>query len=102
MKRTVKACAGACLLSILVLSAATPMRAADNDRLIWAPSKTGDNAYKLRMGARFSGRCETSGGAEVSVSATKAGRVDQVSPAGFWDLLSRKRGIGTARSASET
>jgi hypothetical protein len=93
------ACAAACILFIPVLN--STVCAADNGRVIWAPSKTGDTSYKLRMGTKFVGPWDASAGAELSVSATKAGKVEAASPFGFWGNFSRKNGAGTARVVSE-
>jgi hypothetical protein len=65
----------------------------DNGALIWAPSKTGSNAYKLRAGLRLPGNWEPSAGAELSVRATPGGKIHRpAAPIRLWGLLSRKSG----------
>ena len=63
----------------------------EGNNLIWAPSKTGENAYRLRLGAQYSGSVDVSGGSDFSVSATKAGRVQAPPSVGIWGLLSRQK-----------
>ncbi len=95
---TVLARGVACGLSILVLLPAAAWSAEDRP-LIWSPSRTGINAYALKMGARFGQRW--SAGTEVSIAATTAGRVQEPPPVGLWGRFSRKNGTDTARSLSQ-
>ncbi|WP_156383016.1 hypothetical protein [Rhizobium sp. Root483D2] len=97
MMKTVVACAAACVLFV----AAGPVSADEGNNLIWAPSKTGENAYRLRLGAQYSGSVNVSGGSDFSVSATKAGRVQAPPSVGIWGLLSRKKKAGPAATASQ-
>lgn len=95
--------AAACVASILVFSSAPAAFAGDASGYVWTPSKTGSNAYKLRMGAKVpAGRWDVSAGPEVSVSANDSGRVAEGgASAGFWGLFTRSRGSGTARTTTQ-
>ena len=95
MMKTVVACAAACVLFV----AAGPVSADEGNNLIWAPSKTGENAYRLRLGAQYSGSVDVSGGSDFSVSATKAGRVQAPPSVGIWGLLSRQKKAGPAATS---
>ncbi|THK39962.1 hypothetical protein EHS39_02065 [Ensifer sp. MPMI2T] len=74
--------------------------AADDDPLIWAPAKTGTNAYKLRLGLRFPWSWDTSAGADFSMGAAPSGKIKPVAaPVRLWGMLSRKSGRAATRSS---
>ncbi|WEX87395.1 hypothetical protein PZN02_003780 [Sinorhizobium garamanticum] len=74
--------------------------AADDDPLIWAPAKTGTNAYRLRLGVRFPWRWDTTAGAEFSMGAAPSGKIKPVAaPMRLWGTLSRKSGQAATRSS---
>ncbi|WP_085031975.1 hypothetical protein [Ensifer aridi] len=76
--------------------------AADNDPLIWAPSKTGPNAYKLRLGVRLPGRWDTSAGADLSMGAAPSGKLNPPdAPVRLWGALSQKSGRRAAARISQ-
>ncbi|WP_425336155.1 hypothetical protein [Sinorhizobium numidicum] len=75
---------------------------ADNDLLIWAPSKTGTNAYKLRVGMRLPWRWDTSAGAELSMGAGPAGKINPPdAPVRLWGSFSRKSGRRAVTRSSQ-
>ncbi|PST24966.1 hypothetical protein C7U60_07350 [Mesorhizobium plurifarium] len=75
--------------------------AADDSPLIWSPSKTGANAYKLRFGVRRTGRWNTSAGAEVSMDATRSGKINPPgAPVRLWGTASRESGRGAPARSS--
>jgi hypothetical protein len=83
------------------LSAATAS-ATDRDAFIWAPSKTGANAYRLRAGVRLPGRWDATAGAEISMRAAPSGKLDPPdAPFRLWGLLSRKRGQPAAARSTQ-
>ncbi|MCZ4089600.1 hypothetical protein [Sinorhizobium psoraleae] len=75
--------------------------AADDGPLIWAPAKTGANAYRLRLGMRFPGQWDTTAGAEFSMGAESSGKIKPpTAPVRLWGSLSRKsKGRATTRSS---
>ncbi len=76
--------------------------AADDRPLIWSPSKTGANSYKFRFGVRRTGRWNTSAGAEVSMDATRAGKINPPgAPVRLWGTASRGSGRGAVTRSSQ-
>ncbi|MBP1882585.1 hypothetical protein [Sinorhizobium mexicanum] len=74
--------------------------AADDDPLIWAPAKTGINAYRLRLGVRFPWRWNTTAGAEFSMGAAQSGKITPpAAPVRLWGALSHKSGRAATRSS---
>ncbi|MFC0809137.1 MULTISPECIES: hypothetical protein [Sinorhizobium] len=76
--------------------------AADDRPLIWSPSKTGANSYKFRFGVRRTGRWNTSAGAEVSMDATRSGKINPPgAPVRLWGTASRGSGRGAVTRSSQ-
>lgn len=76
--------------------------AADDDPLIWAPSKTGANAYKLRFGIRRTGGWNTAAGGEVSMDATRTGKINPPdAPVRLWGKVSRESRRGAVARTSQ-
>lgn len=72
-----------------------PVAAQAEDRLIWQPTKSGENGMHLRMGIKLPVEGEASAGADVSVSATRSGRVEDT-PVDIWVRVAARRGANTA------
>ncbi|MBB4189722.1 hypothetical protein GGE07_006419 [Sinorhizobium terangae] len=74
--------------------------AADDDPLIWAPAKTGTNAYRLRLGMRFPWNWDASTGADFAMGAAPSGKIKPVAaPVRLWGTVSRKSGRAATRSS---
>lgn len=89
---------------VLICTGQSPQfaSAADDRPLIWSPSKTGANAYKLRLGVRRTGRWNTSAGAEVAMGATRTGKISPPgAPVRLWGMASRESGRGAVRRSSQ-
>ncbi|MCA1366187.1 hypothetical protein I6F15_02045 [Bradyrhizobium sp. BRP14] len=76
--------------------------AADDRPLIWTPSKTGANAYRLRFGMRLPGSWDTTAGADLSVRATPVGKIERPdAPIRLWGSASRKNKRLAVTSSSQ-
>lgn len=93
--------AASCVL-ISVAGMSLTARADDGSRLIWSPSKTGDNAITMRMGLRLPSSMDVSTGADVAVSATKGGRVSGGVPINLWGKVTTDFGRKSAIVARRT
>lgn len=75
--------------------------AGEGGPLIWAPSRTGSNAYKLRFGLRSPGRWEAASGAELSMKAAPSGKIiPPEAPVRLWGTVSRQGGPRAAARSS--
>lgn len=92
--------AAVCMAFVCVGPTPQAASAADDDPLIWAPAKTGTNAYRLRLGVRFPGEWDTKAGAEFSMGAEPSGKIKAVAaPIRLWGTLSRKSGRAATRTS---
>ncbi len=78
-----------------------PLAAQAEDRLIWQPTRSGENGMHLRMGVKLPVDGEASAGADVSVAATRSGRVEET-PVDVWARVAVRRGATTAVVTSRT
>lgn len=78
-----------------------PFDAQAEDRLIWQPTKSGENGMRLRMGLKLPVDGAASAGADVSVAATRSGRVEGM-PVDVWVHVASRRGAGKAVVSSRT
>jgi hypothetical protein len=99
MKQRSFAARFACACALLFLTIPiSPAAAGDNSLLIWAPSKTSDYGYKLRLGARAPQRDTTRAGVDLSIAATSTGRInDPADPVRLWAETSSSGPLGAAR-----
>ncbi|KQR73917.1 hypothetical protein [Rhizobium sp. Leaf341] len=65
------------------------------DRLIWQPTRMGDNGLHLRMGVKLPAIGEASAGADLAVAATRSGRVEDA-PVDVWVRAASRSGVRTA------
>ncbi|PYE39175.1 hypothetical protein DFI02_1283 [Rhizobium sp. PP-F2F-G20b] len=78
-----------------------PLAAQAEDRLIWQPTKSGENGMHLRMGIKLPVDGEASAGADVAVAASRSGRVEDT-PVDVWARVAVRRGTRTAVVTSRT
>ena len=71
------------------------------DRLIWQPTKLGDNGLHLRVGVKLQVAGEASAGADVAVAATRSGRVEDT-PVDIWARVATRNGTRTAVATSRS
>lgn len=91
MRRRIAARLAAAGIALICVGPFAPASGGENGPLIWAPSRTGSNAYKLRFGLRSAGRWEAASGAELSMKATPSGKIiPPEAPVRLWGTVSRR------------
>lgn len=91
MRRRIAARFTAAGIALICVGPFAPALAGESGPLVWAPSRTGSNAYRLRFGLRSPGLWETAGGAEMSMKAAPSGKiVPPEAPVRLWGTVSRR------------
>lgn len=93
MKRRIAARLAAAGIALICVGSFAPATAGEDGPLVWAPTRTGSNTYKLRLGLRWPGRVEAASGAELSLKAAPSGKIiPPEAPVRLWGTVSRQGG----------
>ncbi|MCA1489805.1 hypothetical protein [Sinorhizobium alkalisoli] len=101
MRRRIAVRFAAAGIALICVGPLAPALAGEDGPLVWAPSRTGANAYKLRLGLRSVGRWEAASGAELAMKAAPSGKiVPPEAPVRLWGSVSRQNGPRAAARSS--